>query len=40
MGKEIVATNDANRESFRKQIWDRINKRIVKGKISEDKDGK
>ena len=27
-------------ESFRKQIWDRINKRIPKGKISEDKDGK
>ena len=28
-----------NDETFRKQIWDRINKRIVKGKISEDKDG-
>ena len=28
-----------NKETFRKQIWDRINKRIVKGKISEDKDG-
>ena len=27
-------------ESFRKQIWNRINKRIPKGKISEDKDGK
>ena len=26
-------------ETFRKQIWDRINKRIAKGKISEDKDG-
>ena len=28
-----------NNENFRKQIWDRINKRIAKGKISEDKDG-
>ena len=28
-----------NNETFRKQIWDRINKRIAKGKISEDKDG-
>jgi vacuolar-type H+-ATPase subunit I/STV1 len=27
-------------ESFRKEIWERINKRIPKGKISEDKDGK
>ena len=27
-------------ESFRKQIWEKINKRITKGKISEDKDGK
>ena len=26
-------------ESFRKDIWDKINKRISKGKISEDKDG-
>ena len=24
---------------FRKQIWKRINKRIIKGKISEEKDG-
>ena len=28
-----------NNENFRKQIWDRINKRIAKGKISEDEDG-
>ena len=28
-----------NSETFRKQIWERINKRIAKGKISEDKDG-
>ena len=27
-------------ESFRKVIWERINKRISKGKISDDKDGK
>ena len=27
-------------ESFRKEIWERINKRIPKGKISENKDGK
>ena len=27
-------------ESFRKQICEKINKRITKGKISEDKDGK
>ena len=27
-------------ESFRKEIWKRINRRIPKGKISEDKDGK
>ena len=26
-------------ESFRKDIWAKINKRISKGKISEDKDG-
>ena len=29
-----------NNETFRKQIWERINKRISKGKISEDKDCK
>ena len=29
-----------NDESFRKQIWSQINKRISKGKISEDKYGK
>ena len=27
-------------ESFRKVIWERINKRISRGKISDDKDGK
>ena len=27
-------------ESFLKQIWEKINNRITKGKISEDKDGK
>ena len=27
-------------ENFRKQVWEKINKRIPKGKISEDKDGK
>ena len=27
-------------ETFRKQIWERINKRIVKGKISEEKEDK
>ena len=29
-----------NDESFRKQIWSQINKRIAKGKASEDMDGK
>ena len=29
-----------NDENFRKQIWSRINQRLHKGKISEDKDGK
>ena len=27
-------------EIFRKQIWEKVNKRIIKGTISEDKDGK
>ena len=27
-------------ENFRKQIWERINKRIAKGKISEEKEDK
>ena len=35
-----IPTQWQTNENFRKQIWDRINKRIVKGKISEDKDGK
>ena len=29
-----------NEVLFRKQIWERINKRIIKGKISEEKDGR
>ena len=36
----IPAKWENNDNNFRKQIWDRINKRIIKGKISEDKDGK
>ena len=27
-------------ETFRKQVWEKINKRITKGKISEDENGK
>ena len=29
-----------NDKVFRKHIWERINKRVIKGKISEEKDGK
>ena len=29
-----------NNKTFRKQIWSQINKRITKGKLSDDKDGK
>ena len=35
-----IPTKWENDAIFRKQIWERINKRIIKGKISEEKDGK
>ena len=35
-----IPTQWLESESFRKEIWERINKRIPKGQISENKDGK